>query len=137
MAEAIKRHKRIVQCGTWQRSTHEFTDAIDYIHSGKLGKIVLCRAWISDGFQAGRLKPADPPRGMDYDMWIGPAAFIPYQANRCHFNWRWFMNFGGLSTDWGVHMMDIALLGMSKDQDLVMPLTCSSMGGQWAFRRRP
>ncbi|MFI5385152.1 MAG: Gfo/Idh/MocA family protein, partial [Fimbriimonadales bacterium] len=134
MAGAVKQHKRIVQCGTWQRSTKEFTDAIDYVRAGKLGKIVLCRAWISDGFQAGHQKPSDPPKGVDYDMWVGPAAFLPYQSNRFHFNWRWFMNFGGgMSTDWGVHMMDIALLGMSKDQDLVMPVSVSAFGGNLAF----
>jgi len=134
MAEAAKQHKRVVQCGTWQRSTREFTDAIDYIRSGKLGKIVLCRAWIEDGFHAGRQQPTEPPKGLDYDMWVGPAEFVPYQSNRCHFNWRWFMNFGGgMSTDWGVHMMDIALLGMSKDQDLVMPTSVSAVGGRRAI----
>ena len=134
MAAAVKQHKRIVQCGTWQRSTKEFTDAIDYIRAGKLGKIVLCRAWINDGTRVGRKTPVDPPKGLDYDMWVGPAGFVPYQPNRCHFNWRWFMDFGGgLSTDWGVHMMDIALLGMSKDQDLVMPTKVSTYGGQLAI----
>jgi predicted dehydrogenase len=134
MAEAVKRHRRVVQVGTWQRSTKEFTDAIDYIRSGKLGKVVLCRAWISDGFRAGRQKPTTPPAGLDYDMWVGPAKFEPYQANRCHWNWRWFMNYGGgMSTDWGVHMMDIALLAMSRDQDLVMPSSVSASGGQFAI----
>jgi len=134
MAEAVKRHNKIVQCGTWQRSTKEFTDAIDYVRSGKLGKIVLCRAWINDGTRLGRKQPSAPPASLDYDMWVGPAEFVPYQENRCHWNWRWWMNFGGgLSTDWGVHMIDIALLGMSKDQDLVMPETVSSVGGRWAF----
>jgi len=135
MAAAVKHHKRVVQCGTWQRSTKEFTDALDYVRSGKLGKIVLCRAWITDSFRAGRQKPMDPPKGLDYDMWVGPAAYVPYQSNRCHWNWRWFMNFGGgMSTDWGVHMMDIALLGMSKDEDLVMPTSVSSFGGNWAIQ---
>lgn len=134
MAEAVKHHKRIVQCGTWQRSTREFTDALDYVRSGKLGKIILTRAWITDGFRAGHQKPTTPPSGLDYDMWVGPAEFVPYQSNRLHFNWRWFMNFGGgMSTDWGVHMMDIALLGMSRDQDLVMPTSVSAYGGQWAI----
>jgi len=134
MAGAVAHHKRIVQCGTWQRSTREFTDAIDYIRSGKLGKIVLCRAWISDSAHLGRKKTAPVPAGLDYDMWVGPANFLPYQENRVHWNWRWIMNYGGgLSTDWGVHMMDIALLGMSKDQDLVMPTSVSSQGGNWAI----
>ncbi len=135
MAAAVKHHKRVVQCGTWQRSTKEFTDAIDYIRTGKLGKIVLCRAWINDGTTVGRQQPTAVPSGFDYDMWVGPAQFLPYQSNRAHWNWRWFMNFGGgMSTDWGVHMMDIALLGMSKDQDLVMPTSVSAVGGNWAIQ---
>jgi predicted dehydrogenase len=134
MAAAVRHHQKIVQCGTWQRSTKEFTDAIDYIRTGKLGKIVLCRAWINDGTRVGKQKTSPVPAGLDYDMWVGPSEFVPYQSNRCHWNWRWFMNFGGgLSTDWGVHMMDIALLAMSKDQDLVMPTSVSSVGGQWAL----
>ncbi len=134
MAAAVKHHQKIVQCGTWQRSTKEFTDSIEYIRAGKLGKITLCRAWINDSFRAGRVKPSDPPKGLDYDMWVGPAGWLPYQTNRCHWNWRWFLNFGGgLSTDWGVHMMDIALLGMSKDNDLVMPTAVSSFGGNLAI----
>lgn len=134
MANAAQRYKRVVQVGTWQRSTKEFTDAIQYVRDGKLGKIVLCRAWISDGTKLGRVKPSTPPAKLDYDFWIGPAAMVPYQSNRVHWNWRWIMNTGGgLSTDWGVHMMDIALLGMSKDQDLVMPVEVSAYGGQWAI----
>lgn len=134
MSSAVRYHKRVVQCGTWQRSTKEFTDSIDYIRSGKLGKVVLCRAWINDGQRLGHQAPTDPPKGLDYDMWVGPAEFVPYQSNRLHFNWRWWMNFGGgMSTDWGVHMMDIALLGMSKDQNLVMPTKVSSFGGNLAI----
>lgn len=134
MAGAVHKHNRIVTCGTWQRSTREFTNAIDYIRKGKLGKIVLCRAWISDTTRLGREKPSDVPKGFDYDMWVGPSQWMPYQSNRTHWNWRWLMNYGGgLSTDWGVHMMDIALLGMSKGQDLVMPTSVASLGGNWAL----
>jgi predicted dehydrogenase len=78
MAEAARRHKRVVQVGTWQRSTKEFTDAIAYIRSGKLGRVVQCRAWISDSFRAGKQQPSTPPAGLDYDMWVGPAKFEPY-----------------------------------------------------------
>ncbi|RYG26796.1 Gfo/Idh/MocA family oxidoreductase [bacterium] len=134
MAAAVRRYNRVVQCGTWQRSSKEFTDAIDYVRSGKLGKVVQCRAWISDGFRAGRQSPSTPPSTLDYEMWTGPAALLPYAANHVHFNWRWFMNYGGgMTTDWGVHMMDIALLGMSKGQDLVMPTSVSAYGGQLAI----
>jgi predicted dehydrogenase len=134
MANAAKRFGRIVQVGTWQRSGKEFTDAINYVRSGKLGRVVLCRAWITDNFKAGHQTPTTPPQNLDYDFWTGPAELTPYKPNHVHFNWRWFMNYGGgMTTDWGVHMMDIALLGMSKDQDLVMPTHITAHGGQWAF----
>lgn len=134
MVGAQQRFKRVVQVGTWQRSAREFTDAINYIRSGKLGKIVRVRAWIADGTRTGRQPVSTPPKNLDYDMWIGPAEMVPYKSNHVHWNWRWYLNTGGgLTTDWGVHMMDIALLGMSKDQDLVMPTEVAAIGGQWAI----
>lgn len=134
MVAAQMRFGRVVQVGTWQRSGKEFTDAIAYIRAGKLGKIVHCRAWIADGTKIGKRTATDPPLNLDYDAWIGPAKMVPYQDNKVHWNWRWVLNTGGgLTTDWGVHMMDIALLGMSKGQDLVMPLTISASGGNWAI----
>ena len=60
MDAAVKHFKRIVQVGTWQRSTPEFTDAIAYVRAGKLGKIVLCRAWKTDDSQ--RRPRRSPPR---------------------------------------------------------------------------
>lgn len=134
MGAAARQFKRVVQVGTWQRSDPEFTNAIDYVRSGKLGKVTHCRAWIADGTRIGKVQPSAVPAGFDYDFWIGPAKMVPYQTNKTHWNWRWVMNTGGgLTTDWGVHMMDIALLGMSKDQDLVMPTEVQAYGGQWAI----
>ncbi|WP_309707858.1 Gfo/Idh/MocA family oxidoreductase, partial [Armatimonas sp.] len=135
MVNAQKRHKRVVQVGTWQRSSKEFTDAINYIRSGKFGKVVHCRAWIADGTKIGKQSPIAVPSNLDYDAWIGPAKMVPYQQNKVHWNWRWVMNTGGgLTTDWGVHMMDIALLGMSKGLDLPMPTRVTATGGMWAIK---
>jgi predicted dehydrogenase len=134
MDAAVKRFKKIVQVGTWQRSTSEFTSAVDYIRSGKLGKIVLARAWRTDEARVGNIPPTTPPSNLDYEFWNGPAALMPYAPNHVHSNWRWFLNYGtGMTGDWGVHMMDIALLGMSKDTDLVMPTEVSSFGGKFAY----
>ncbi|MEQ1821794.1 MAG: Gfo/Idh/MocA family oxidoreductase [Fimbriimonadaceae bacterium] len=135
MTAAQDHFGRVVQVGTWQRSDREFTDAIAYIRAGKLGKIVHCRAWIADGTRIGKRPVSTPPTSLDYDMWIGPAKMVPYQDNRVHWNWRWVLNTGGgLTTDWGVHMMDIALLGMSAGQDLVMPNKVTATGGNWAIQ---
>ena len=134
MAGAARQHKKVVSVGTWQRSDKEFRNAIDFVRSGKLGRVTHCRAWIADGTRIGRKQPEAAPSNLDYDMWIGPAKMVPYQSNKTHWNWRWVMNSGGgLTTDWGVHMMDIALLGMSKDQDLVMPFEVNAQGGRWAI----
>jgi len=132
---AAKNHfKKVVQVGTWQRSTPEFHNAIEYIRAGKLGRITHCRAWISDGTRIGKGKVETVPSSLDYDMWCGPAEMAPYQANKTHYNWRWVKNTGGgLTTDWGVHMIDIALLGMSKGLDLVMPTDITTYGGLWAL----
>ena len=84
--------------------------------SGKLGKIRLVRCWayldwIRERRQARRT--ARPPAGVDYDMWLGPAPKRPFNPNRFHFNFRWFWDYaGGLMTDWGVHLINIALWGM-------------------------
>lgn len=134
MVAAQKRFNRMVQVGTWQRSSQEFNDAVSYVRSGKAGKIVHCRAWIADGTRIGKKQPTTAPKELNYDQWIGPANLVPYQENKVHWNWRWVLNTGGgLTTDWGVHMMDIALLGMSSGIDLVMPHTISATGGQWSI----
>lgn len=134
MTAAAKRFGRVVQVGTWQRSTREFTDAIAFVRAGKIGRITQARAWRTDGAQVGKANPVPVPSGLDYEMWTGPAQMMPYAANHVHSNWRWFLNYGtGMTGDWGVHMMDIALLGLSADTDLVMPDSVTCYGGKLAF----
>lgn len=137
MVEAARKNKRVVQVGTWQRSTREFVDAVAYVRSGKLGTITTCRAWKTDNNQLGHNSPKDPPKELDYDFWVGPAELVPYTEKNCHYNWRWFFNTAaGMTGDWGVHMMDIALLAMSRDTDLVMPDEVSAYGGHLAYPDR-
>ncbi|HVK05954.1 MAG TPA: Gfo/Idh/MocA family oxidoreductase [Armatimonadaceae bacterium] len=134
MVNAAQRNKRVVQVNTWQRSGQHFIDAINYVRSGKLGKINVCRAWKVQDPKAATMgnqttKPVPPE--LNYDLWVGPAAWEPYQENRCHYNFRWYFNYaGGMTGDWGVHMIDVVLLGMSKDNNLVMPTRVASYGGK-------
>jgi predicted dehydrogenase len=66
------------------------------------------------------------PAGVDYDMWLGPAPKRPFNENRFHFNFRWYWDYaGGLMTDWGVHLIDIALMGMKAKG----PKSVLSVGG--------
>lgn len=135
MSAAAKRFNRIVQVGTWQRSTGEFVSAVEFIRSGKLGKVTTVRAWKTDEFQMGKHTPgAAIPAKLDYEMWTGPAPMRPYIPEYTHFSWRWFLENGnGMTGDWGVHMMDIGLLAMSKDTDIVMPVEVAAYGGKMAY----
>jgi predicted dehydrogenase len=107
MVEAARRHGRVVQMGTQWRSGPHYQEAIEFVQSGKLGKIRQVRAWAYLDWVGGIGNPPDrdPPAGVDYDFWLGPAPLRPFNPNRFHFNFRWFWDYaGGLMTDWGVHL---------------------------------
>ncbi|MDB6025036.1 MAG: Oxidoreductase domain protein, partial [Verrucomicrobiales bacterium] len=131
MVNAAKHFKRVVQVGTWQRSEKHFQTAIDFVRSGKMGKISLCRAWnFNAGNPIGKQTAQTPPAHLDWDMWLGPAPKVAYQPNRCHFTWRWFFDYGGgLMTDWGVHMVDIVMLAMQNTD----PLSVAAAGGKFTM----
>jgi predicted dehydrogenase len=115
MVAAQARSKRVVQVGQWQRSQKHFADAIEFVHSGKLGKIGLVKVWghFNYGAPLVDLPDAPVPAGVDYDMWLGPAPKRQFNPNRFHGTFRWYWDYaGGIMTDWGVHLLDYALLGM-------------------------
>ena len=132
MLEATTRHKRIVQMGAPRRSSAHIKEAAELVRSGKLGKVGLVRGWAHLDWLGGVGNPPDsaPPAGVDYDMWLGPAPKRPFNPNRFHFNFRWFWDYaGGLMTDWGVHLLDVLLYGMPKEN----PISVSSTGGKYVL----
>ncbi|MBE8714931.1 Gfo/Idh/MocA family protein [Sphingobacterium hungaricum] len=132
MLAAKNKYNSIVQVGQWQRSQQHFKDAIDFVHSGKLGKIRIVKAWSYLGWKHDvPVKPdTAPPAGVDYQTWLGPAKTRPFNLNRFHFEFRWFWDYaGGLMTDWGVHLLDYALLGMKVDT----PKSIIASGGKFAY----
>ncbi len=130
MVEAARRNKRVVQIGTQQRSGQHFKDAVAYVRSGKLGHVYACRTWIANNTPpdgVGNPPDGDPPPGVDYDLWLGPAPKRPFNRNRFHQSFRWFWDYGnGLCNDWGVHLNDIILWGMN----VRAPLSVSAVGGR-------
>ena len=132
MVAAQKRYNRAVQAGQWQRSQQHFRDAVDFIKTGQLGNIRTVKVWCYQGWMKPDIKRPDsqPPTGVDYKMWLGPAETKPFNASRFHFNFRWFWDYaGGLMTDWGVHLMDYAVFGMG----MPAPITVSALGGEFAY----
>jgi predicted dehydrogenase len=135
MLNAAKHFRRVVQIGTWQRSVKHFQEAIDFVRSGQMGNIAVCRAWFVTPLGGwlkpiGHQSPQNPPPELDWDFWLGPAPRRTYTPNRCHFNWRWFYDYAGaLTTDWGAHMIDIVLLGMQQSD----PIEVHAVGGNFVL----
>src|ERR1039458_6209869 len=132
MVAAQKRYNKAVQCGQWQRSQQHFKDAVDYVQSGVLGNIRTVKVWCYQGWMKPGLVVPDtpPPAGVDYAMWLGPAPMRPFNSSRFHFNFRWFWDYaGGLMTDWGVHLLNMASMGLPPEN----PKSVSACGGKFIF----
>ncbi|MBA4850178.1 Gfo/Idh/MocA family protein [Emticicia sp. BO119] len=131
MVRAVEASGKVVQVNQWQRSQKHFKDAVAFVKSGKLGTIINTKTWMYRGTQPLPIVPDTPvPAGVDYDMWLGPALKRPFNANRFHYEFRWFWDYaGGLMCDWGVHLLDIMLWGMGVNE----PLSVSSVGGKRLF----
>jgi predicted dehydrogenase len=131
MVKAARKHNRIVDVGTQQRSATHFQDAVAFVKSGKLGRIRMVRAWAYLDWKGDLGKPADepPPPELDYDLWLGPAPQRPYNRMRVHHNFRWVWDYsGGLQTDWGAHMVDVVMWAMGEE-----PRGAMAMGGKLGF----
>lgn len=120
MIAAARKHKRVVQTGTMQRSGKEFKLAVDLVQSGLVGKIHTVNVtlpgpnWIA---RAGKPVPnSAPPQDFDYDRWLGPAPYRPYNKNHVHYLFRFFWDYsGGQQTNFGAHHLDIAQWGLGMD----------------------
>src|SRR5688572_9284827 len=116
MVEAARKYNRVVQAGTQQRSGRHFQQAVDFVRSGKLGKISRVATWNLQNespYGMNKFPDSDPPPGLDYDLWLGPAPKRPFNPNRFIFSFRYFWDYaGGYATDWGVHHIDIVQWAM-------------------------
>ncbi|MFZ0429046.1 MAG: Gfo/Idh/MocA family oxidoreductase [Acidobacteriota bacterium] len=131
MVNAARKNNRVVQIGTQQRSAGHFGDAVEYVKSGKLGNIRHVRTWAYIDWKGGLGNPPDgtPPPEVDYDFWLGPAPKRPFNPARFHFTFRWFWDYsGGLMTDWGAHMVDVAMWAMNED-----PVGAMAMGSNYGY----
>jgi len=141
MVQAGTKYKRIIQMGTQSRTSSHFQKAMQWISRGELGKVLVAKAWES-AKQSNIGNPADtqPPAGVDYDMWLGPAPSRPFNVRRFHGNWRWFLDYGSgdLGND-GVHRIDVAKWALDTAgraqgmPPLYMPSKISALGGKWYF----
>ncbi len=131
LLNAARYHKRIVQHGTQARNRPSTLRAIDYAQSGKIGKVLMAKAWnIQLREDIGRKPDGPVPEGVDYDTWLGPAPWIPFNENRFHYKWHWHWHFGtGDAGNDGAHQLDIARWALGAGY----PQTVSGMGRKVFF----
>jgi predicted dehydrogenase len=112
--DAAKKYKRVVQLGVQQRSGAHFQECVKLIQDGYIGKVYHC-VLNQPGNYGGVLQPTAPvPEDLDWEMFQGSAPRRPFSPS--YLRWRaFYMYGGGLMTDWGVHLTDIALLAMKAD----------------------
>jgi predicted dehydrogenase len=123
--EAARKYKRIVQLGVQQRSGAHFQECAKMIQDGYIGKVSHC-VLMQPGSYGGVVQPTAPvPEDLDWEMFQGPAPRHPFSPS--YLRWRGFYMYGGgLMTDWGVHLTDIALLAMKADGKAPLLTSASS-----------
>jgi predicted dehydrogenase len=133
LVDAAARYGRIVQHGTQNRSNASVREAIAFLRAGKLGEIKLARA-VNYKRRAGigrHTTPGKVPTGLDYDLWLGPAAKTELARNQLHYDWHWFWETGsGDIGNQGVHQIDLALWGLDKRE---LPKSVASFGGRLGY----
>ena len=129
MVEAARKYRRIVQVGTQSRSAPSNIAAKEYIQSGKLGKIHFCRVYNQKEWKNFPAVPdSDPPEGLYWDMWNGPAPEHQFNSNFFH-NWHHFWRYsGGDIVNDGIHQIDLARWLVGVDY----PKSVYSTGGRFA-----
>jgi len=124
MVNAVRRYVRIFQTGSMQRSDDKFRFACELVRNGYIGEVKTVTVGIG-GPPEDKPLPAEPvPDYLDWDMWVGPAPWRPYNSDLSpHIsfdgfpNWRYHSDFGGGGmTDWGAHHFDIAQWGLGMDE---------------------
>lgn len=136
MVAAVRKYKKVVQVGQQQRSGDHWQSAMKLIKSGGLGDLRKTQVWANFNYGAGQPKVPDSPvpAGVDFNMWLGPAPDRSFNKARFHGSWRMFWDYGGgLMTDWGVHLMDMALWAKGITG---LPLSVGASGGNFAFPDR-
>jgi len=118
LADEVKRYGRVFQTGSQQRSGSEFHKACELVVNGRIGHLHTMRVGISGNNRTCEptWTPEPVPDGFDYDMWLGPAPWEPYHTQRCHYQFRFILEYsGGQMTNWGAHHLDIAQWGNQSD----------------------
>ncbi|HEY1784435.1 MAG TPA: Gfo/Idh/MocA family oxidoreductase [Pirellulales bacterium] len=133
MIAAAKKYNRIVQNGTHARANTGRQEAVKLLREGVIGDVHMARAIYYRPRTGIGIEPDTAvPAGVNYDMWLGPAAERPFNVNRFHYNWHWNWDYGGgEAANNGVHVLDASIQGL--DKQTVFPTKIDSQGGRFVW----
>ena len=128
---AARKYDRIVQHGTQTRSAEAVREGIGKLREGVIGDVYMARGVCFNWRDTiGRAAPEPAPKGVHYDLWIGPAPVKPFTRNRFHYNWHWQWDYGnGDIGNQGVHEIDVARWGLG----VTYPTKVSATGAHVMF----
>lgn len=113
MRQAVAETGRVVQVGSWQRSDSRFRLAVEMVRQGRIGKLERVEVILGKNKTGGPFPERKPPGYLNWELWQGQTAAVPYIEERCHYTFRWWYEYsGGQMTDWGAHHIDIAQWGI-------------------------
>ncbi len=112
VCDAVRRYGRVFQTGTQQRSDRNFRFACELARKGYLGEVHTVHVSVPGGRTLPVAVPKPPPANLNYELWLGPALWTPYNDDKCTYNWYFIKDYcAGWIQSWGVHHIDIALWG--------------------------
>lgn len=131
MVETAREMKRVTQVGLHRRSSAFIIEAMKQLRDGAIGKITMAKSYHhrnESPMGIGNPKDSEPPAGLDWDFWLGPAPKVAFNSNRCLYKFRWFYDYsGGQLTNFGTHYLDVIQWALGQDA----PKSVCAMGGKY------
>jgi predicted dehydrogenase len=132
MVEAARKYNRVVQTGTQARSSDSIQKGVNYLNQGSLGEIYMAKGLcLKPRGSIGHVRDSEIPKGVDWDTFLGPATYRPFNKNRFHYKWHWFWDTGcGDFGNQGIHQADIARWSLQK---LTHPVRIQGTGSNFIW----
>ena len=133
MINAQKKYGKVCAVGLNRRGSPIYQELVQKVQEGVIGKVTTARAQRTSNMfpnGIGTLKPAAPPKDFDWNMWLGPRDFRPYQYNMAPYFFRWWKEYSSQMGNWGVHYLDVIRWMMGESA----PMAITANGGKYAVK---
>ena len=134
MTDVARQTRRVTQVGLHRRSSPLVAEAVKLIRDGAIGRVTVAKCYHHRNetpMGLGNPADGDPPAGLDYDLWLGPAPRVPFNRNKVLYKFRWFWDYsGGQLTNFGTHYLDVIQWALNQEA----PKAVACLGGRFGTR---